>query len=277
MASKKTVKAKDKPSKKRESRETKLFKLAPGFVDTPEAKAWRDQYEAHMRIVDKLRKRKEDLHPDLEACVDFGGPMPLIRHPLLVNYWVPSENAVFNYQYKNALENLKEAEEAKDWPRWISIHAEPFQVDAFAKAGDRLDDRQYWEFMGDVFTSSEVIWQQKSLVRKLLTAPRPGRDFIMSDVERETLAGLPDTLTVYRGYAFTNRKGWSWTIDRDKAVWFAKRFAILDGKAMVLDGTCQKSDVIAYFSRREESEILIDPNLVETGRAKAVPMEKPKV
>ena len=66
---------------------------------------------------------------------------------------------------------------------------------------------------------------------------------------------LPEKVEAWRG---TNHKrglnGLSWTLDQEKAVWFARRFAwepSLLAKALV-----DKGDVVAYFGERNEREIV---------------------
>ena len=50
----------------------------------------------------------------------------------------------------------------------------------------------------------------------------------MDDEEHEALRNLPDDFPVYRGFQGRRDKGTAWTTDREKGVWFANRFAILD-------------------------------------------------
>jgi hypothetical protein len=71
---------------------------------------------------------------------------------------------------------------------------------------------------------------------------------------------LPDKFTVYRGIGSeSNKKGISYTLSLEKAEWFANRF---QKKGYVLTGTAKKKDVLAYFNRREEQEILIEPKKI---------------
>ena len=77
---------------------------------------------------------------------------------------------------------------------------------------------------------------------------------LMKPDEYETYSSLPSVFEVYRGVSKgRNPKGMSWTYDFDKAEWFANRF----GEGYVIKGVVNKDDVLAYFSRRSESEILI--------------------
>lgn len=77
---------------------------------------------------------------------------------------------------------------------------------------------------------------------------------LMKPDEYETYSSLPSVFEVYRGVSKgRNPKGMSWTYDFDKAEWFANRF----GEGYVIKGIVNKDDILAYFSRRSESEILI--------------------
>ena len=77
---------------------------------------------------------------------------------------------------------------------------------------------------------------------------------LMKPDEYEVYSSLPSVFEVYRGVSKgRNPKGMSWTYDFDKAKWFANRF----GEGYVIRGVVNKDDVLAYFSRRSESEILI--------------------
>lgn len=87
---------------------------------------------------------------------------------------------------------------------------------------------------------------------------------LMHDEEYEVYKNLPETFTVYRGVApGRNPNGMSWTREYDKAKWFSNRF----GEGYVLEGTAHKEDVLAFFSRRGEEEVVMKAAKVE-GRRK---------
>jgi hypothetical protein len=52
-------------------------------------------------------------------------------------------------------------------------------------------------------------------------------------------------------------RGLSWTLDRDKAIWFAKRFSMLPRLTpRLVEGFVHKRHVLAYFGGRKEKEIV---------------------
>jgi hypothetical protein len=85
----------------------------------------------------------------------------------------------------------------------------------------------------------------------------------MNPQERRFLARQRERLTIYRGCRSGRKIGWSWTLDRRKAKWFARRFEeYVEGSPIVLIGEVNKKDVIAYFASRKEKEIVVDPKKV---------------
>ena len=83
---------------------------------------------------------------------------------------------------------------------------------------------------------------------------------LMDKDEYEIYESLPETFTVYRGVTpGRNPDGMSWTRDLSKADWFSRRF----GEGYVLEGVANKKDVLAFFSRRGEEEVVIEAEKVE--------------
>lgn len=83
---------------------------------------------------------------------------------------------------------------------------------------------------------------------------------LMNRDEYKVYSELPETFTVYRGVTpGHNPDGMSWTREYDKAEWFSNRF----GEGYILKGTVKKEDVLAFFSRRGEEEIVIEAKNVK--------------
>ena len=82
---------------------------------------------------------------------------------------------------------------------------------------------------------------------------------LMDEDEYKQFQALEDTLVVYRGatsYNANRVKALSWTLDREKAEWFAHRF---DEDGAVYEAKIDKAHVYAFFSSRNESEVIVDP------------------
>jgi hypothetical protein len=75
------------------------------------------------------------------------------------------------------------------------------------------------------------------------------------------LAQLPDVLPIYRGIGSAKgRNGLSWTLDRERAIFFAQRFVGVSrfGGSALLTARAYKSDVHALLLGRSEEEVVID-------------------
>ena len=85
----------------------------------------------------------------------------------------------------------------------------------------------------------------------------------MDEEERTAHQALEDTVTVYRGvtpYNAKNIRALSWTLDRKTADRFAHRFGE-DGT--VYEAQIRKEHILALFTGRNESEVIVDPRHLE--------------
>ena len=73
--------------------------------------------------------------------------------------------------------------------------------------------------------------------------------------------GLGDEVQIWRGTsALSIRKasaGFSWTLDRDVACWFAMRFADRNGLPLVLSAKVSRSDIVLHTNERSEHEVVL--------------------
>jgi hypothetical protein len=88
---------------------------------------------------------------------------------------------------------------------------------------------------------------------------------MMDSDEQEEFHNLPNEMKVYRGVCLSHSDdefeflGNSWSLDYEKAKWFAERRGFSkDSYPLVYAMTVNKNDVLAYFTRRQEAEILVD-------------------
>jgi len=76
----------------------------------------------------------------------------------------------------------------------------------------------------------------------------------------DTEEPLPNDLTIWRGVARPRyARGMSWTLDRERAEWFARRFAAMYGDPRLYTATVDSDQVLGYLQGRQESEIVLDP------------------
>lgn len=98
-------------------------------------------------------------------------------------------------------------------------------------------------------------------IGKLIQWFRTANKFdLMTAEELRYYNALPLIVNVYRGVAVgrADKRGLSWTGNYDTADWFADRFNHGDKKGYVLVGQILKTDIFAYFNRRNEDELVCD-------------------
>lgn len=146
--------------------------------------------------------------------------------------------------------------------RWNNLIFQEFdkpeRVAALAHVARRMPERWFWKVFGEVWENSETLFRNHSLIQEMVKGrlESPLRGLMMHRKERQKLRELPASLTIFRGCCEVNRTGWSWSLNREKAEFFAKRYPI-DGKPLLLIGIVAKADVFAYFDERNEDEIVV--------------------
>lgn len=204
--------------------------------------------------------RYEPLRADLRQYLNAGW----IHHPLYVD-------EIRNTDYCGHIHTTIDARQCRlesllgegKYDDAVMTHETPYRLDALEQYANCMDDGLFWQTFGMVWQMSENLWQYQPAIRRIMDHNRPCRHEIMTAEERHAVGAMPDPITVYRGYDRPgSMKGWSWTTDPDKAEWFARRFADTGGACFVAEGEVSKQYVIAYFTRRNESEIVVDPRRV---------------
>jgi len=203
----------------------------------------------------KLMTTHEELHEDLKPYVEQGEFGPMLRHPL--HYEVPwiFSNAMANRRYEEKLKMVQKAIDSQNWKQYVWLHERPYRVDAFKEIQELLEDSEYWHLLGQIWTDTENGWANLEDWKKLFSSKRSKRSYLMDWDEQMAYESLSDTVTVYRGcQPGLNENGISWTLNYDKAQWFATR---LGKDGVVLEKQVTKRDIVAVFTGRNEFEAVI--------------------
>jgi hypothetical protein len=212
----------------------------------------------------RLLMAQEELHPELKAHLyEIEGFGRCLKHPLVFSIlYTEQMNAILNEQYRVKNERAEKSLEEGDFSTYVWMHERPYRWEAFCNISSQLNNEDYWKLARSIWIDSENIWQLIPIIHDALTAKErlSSRSSMMTEDEREFLNELPDEVTVYRGAGKENRKGYSWTVDKETAEWFATR---LRNVGEVLTGRVKKSDIIAYISGRDEHEIIAVPGDVK--------------
>jgi hypothetical protein len=208
----------------------------------------------------KLMRKKEPLRSDLWAYLDHSAPASeglVLGHPLLHITGISMERAAWvNHLVQTAEKAAAKALAEERWLDYVFLHEPSHRLGVFSKLAKKLPDAVYWKSLSVLYIKTRDIWQQKRQLVRLLTANRSRREQLMSAYERRYFARLPSRLTIYRACEPRRVPGWNWMLDESKARRSLEMLRLATGRA-------RRSDVIAYFSRRREKEIVVDPAKVK--------------
>lgn len=218
-------------------------------------------------IEEAARRAGEPLNAELIPYLS-GGPLgESLRHPLVYDVMFHPETAYRDNDLLAAKKTaVKSSLAAGEWETVIWLHERPYRAEALEEmVAGRVDDSIYWGLCGMVWADSENVWQEAGRWGRLLRSSRPGRECFMSEEDRVRLAGLPEELTVWRGFNGRGRaRGWSWTVDEGKAEWFARRLYVAgEGEPpAVVSGRVYKGRVVGFVGGRGEEEVVVSPGRV---------------
>lgn len=224
----------------------------------------------------------EDLQPYLRTPSPFGAGTVMLHHPLLIDigpmeqYQPDMLDMFVNARYRHQRQAVDAAFASGNWSRYVFGHERPYRLEALlraAEAGLRDDPAAFWPLLAETWIDSENIREMRDAWLDLWGSDVPERERVMDEEERAALAALPETVEVWRGVGHEDAvHGLSWTVDRDKAAWFARRFAVDQRRTPYLAfGRVAKADVLAYFLSRAESEIVALPESVELTDVETLP------
>lgn len=235
----------------------------PTTVAKKKPAAKRPQMNEDAKRILALMERKEPLHTALRPYLEKTNTVlgTILKHPFYVGPINPQHAAMAHEVITTRQRLLDECIEAGKWGNALSLYEHQFLLEGFLELADKLDDVTFWKLFGYTWRNQEQVWTNRKVFLTLFQANRPGREALMDEYEHEALRNLPDEFPVYRGFQGRGAIGISWTTDREKAIWFANRFAMLDhlGEPKLLSGVARKENVLAHFLGRGESEIVIDP------------------
>lgn len=207
----------------------------------------------------------EELHPVLKPYLyTTTSGVDVLGHPLVqCVFYTPHQNKILNHAYHQKMKLVAESINKSDWDSYVFLHERPYRAKALRGVMNKIPPDQYWPLIRSVWIDTENLWQWGELKRTLLLAKKPLRRLLMNEAEREMLNGMQEvTPLIFRGFSPPGKaKGWSWTFDRTKAEWFAKRFAE-KGTGRVAIGEVYTKDIIAYFESRNEWEVVVEPSKV---------------
>lgn len=203
----------------------------------------------------------EELHPDLVPRLyegEYWGT--ILKHPLV--FQIPHmNNGLANRAYAAKTRALERALEEKDWHSYVWLHERPYRFDALTTLITEHDipsDDDMWKLVRDVWIDSENVWQHFDEWCELLS--NEDSMLMMTTDELAEWNALDAIVPVYRGAKLEiNEEGLSYTLSKERAEWFARRFANEDEPAVVIRASVPQHKIIALMHGRGEEEVLVLP------------------
>lgn len=137
-----------------------------------------------------------------------------------------------------------------DWWGYVWLHENSWRLDSFFNIENLMSDREYWSLLGHVWLHCNAPHERFRDWLRLWQSSRPHQEFVMDQQERTAFAAFPDQLTIYRGVHVERGilQGFSWTLDRQRAEWFANCRA--KHRPFLVQAEVCRSNVRAHFLAR---------------------------
>lgn len=205
-------------------------------------------------------EKQEELRPELKAYLDTAAGFPAVRHPRL--YSVPhfeQTNAWLNLRYEILQKAFEKAQAEKDHDAMLSLTERPFRLEVFYNLiADECEPRKYWRLLGELYTDCENIHQNANIWEELLFGGyvKVLNKTFMGAQNAKLFKELPNEMTIYRGTQTEYWQGFSWSLSKDKARWFANRYERSSNHPMLTTAKVNKEDILGYFDGRNEKEVV---------------------
>jgi hypothetical protein len=128
---------------------------------------------------------------------------------------------------------------------------------------DEFSDCEYWNNLSNIYTLLVGNREKIPLLKKAFQLEKGESDCLMTEQEKSFLGNLPDEVKIYRGMSYEESEsgdyGLSWTLDKSRAEFFAfdhPDAAFAPEEKTVVEKTVSKDEIIAYFSGRDEEEVI---------------------
>lgn len=231
---------------------------------------------------------------DLEPYIIESGGIRFLKHPLVNEIIVGDLDIKIPDNFKQVLvpkgydaetfgdayvskikfkqDLLEKAIDRQDWDDVFMIISKPYRLSWLEENYDLItDEKAYYEFLKDAYIQSEFpmsgFSEYEDLLKLFWHYDKP--HLMMDSDELSFYNDLDDTITIWRGIRVEDEIdedniGFSFTLDKERAEWFAKRFS-QDGKGtpMLIEATVNKDKILSVFLNRGEEEVLVSPDNLE--------------
>lgn len=134
----------------------------------------------------------------------------------------------------------------------------PYLPAFFKFANFAMSQKDYADFLAQMWVSVEFPNADANISASQFVNLFKNADkkMLMDGADYDFYNSFPDVVKIYRGVREKQKvRALSWTIDFETANWFANRW---DDAGDVYEAEISKKDILAYFSTRNESEVVVD-------------------
>lgn len=156
----------------------------------------------------------------------------------------------------------KQLQEAKTVFEVMSLLKKEYRLSFLNRVYDYITDDEFSINLVRAYVDTETPDEDLDMSKdKLLEMFRKTNiEQTMTTEDKDILQSLGNKIIVYRGVSDRKRDKVdyiSWTYNYEQAEWFAKRY---NEKSMVYKAEIDKQYIFALTNRRQETEIILDPN-----------------
>jgi hypothetical protein len=226
-----------------------------------------------------VRYTEEKLCKELTNSIVNYGEATFVKHMFVnTNYTsnpkvMSSENGRLNQSFRYGAKEYQACLKQGDFEGILMLIERPWRVKWVYENRELIKTKvgaeAFYEIVSEAYNDTENACQFKDEALELFYYGNQPQLMMDSD-EQEEFHNLPKEMKVYRGVCLSHSDdefeflGNSWTLDYEKAKWFAERRGFSnDSYPLVYAMTVNKDDVLAYFTRREEAEILVDYSKID--------------
>ena len=151
----------------------------------------------------------------------------------------------------------EQIDSAKNVHQIFVLFNPPYYLTFIKFAASALSEKDLGQLLSTAWTQEECPNQDCNVSKRELVAlfRSVPPESLMDEEERAAHQAMEDTVTVYRGVTPYNAKK-----DRKTADWFAHRFG---EEGTVYEAQIRKEHILALFTGRNESEVIVDPRHLE--------------
>ncbi len=193
------------------------------------------------------------------------GNFGIVYHPFFHSTAVPYKEEIIDIfndkdKFQNYVIELKEhIKKEKDVYRIMFLLNKPYRMYFLYLIQNYLDKQTFATLLKECYTETEFPNHDANVsvseIKDMFI--KADKNLLMDKDEIKIFNKLENELTIYRGF-YSNKyyDALSWTLDIDKAHFFATRFSNDTGS--IYQANIKKDNIYAYFDCRNEKEIIVD-------------------